>query len=76
MRKPHGWRGDGARRDCLPEVALPLGPDAPAILVDLQAVFTRAYDEGPTESLDYASEPNPPLSEADALWISKTVLSN
>ena len=40
----------------------------PDLALDLQAVFTRAYDDGPTETLDYTKPCAPPLSDTDALW--------
>ena len=40
----------------------------PDLALDLQAVFSRTYDEGPTETLDYAEPCTPPLSERDAEW--------
>ncbi len=55
-------------RDRLPEVLVPLADGFPDVVVDLQAVFTRAYDEGPTESINYSQPPEPPLRPEDAKW--------
>ena len=55
-------------RDRLPEILIPLTYDQPDLALDLQAVFTRAYDDGPTETLDYTKPCAPPLSDTDALW--------
>ncbi|WP_309717688.1 DUF4058 family protein [Armatimonas sp.] len=57
-------------RDRLPEILIPLTDDQPDLALDLQAVFTRAYDDGPTETLDYTKPCTPPLSDTDALWAS------
>jgi hypothetical protein len=44
-------------------------------MLDLQAVFTMAYDRaGYDYSLDYGRSVVPPLGEADAVW-SQEVLS-
>ncbi|MBB6048372.1 DUF4058 family protein [Armatimonas rosea] len=55
-------------RDRLPEILVPLTDNLPDLALDLQAVFNRTYDEGPTETLDYTQPCNPPLSESDAEW--------
>lgn len=55
-------------RDRLPEIIIPLTADQPDLALDLQAGFTRAYDDGPTETLDYTTPCTPPLSDTDALW--------
>ena len=63
-------------RDRLPTVAVPLrtgDADAP---LDLQAVFDRAYDDGPfAEDAGYARPTYPPLSDADAAWASELLAS-
>jgi hypothetical protein len=56
-------------RDLLPKVQIPLAPDEPHLLLDLQAVFTRTYDGGGFErKLRYDAEPPVPLAPADAEW--------
>lgn len=51
-------------RDRLPQIYLPLDEAHPDLLLDLQAVFRRAYDEGPTELLRYALPPQDPPAHA------------
>jgi hypothetical protein len=56
-------------REALPRVHLPLSAGDPDLVVDLQAVFTRAYDEaGYARRMDYRKEPPRPLSPEDASW--------
>lgn len=56
-------------RDRLPRLPIPLTHDIPDVALDLQAVFDRAYDEGPyRRRVDYAREPETPLRPADAAW--------
>jgi hypothetical protein len=61
------WRVTLQQR--LPRILVPLADGDPDIRVDLEAVFTRAYDEGAYDrDIDYAREPDPPLAPADAAW--------
>lgn len=56
----------------LPKFKLPLAVDDRDTLVDLQAAFTRAFDQGGFASqIDYKSPPPPdvPLSDAYKAWI-------
>lgn len=54
----------------LPLIPVPLlAPDADVTL-DLQSVFTGAFDSvGYERALDYARPLNPPLPEAEAAWV-------
>jgi hypothetical protein len=54
----------------LPEIAIPLLPGVPPVLVDLQTVFDRAYDLGPYRRIvRYADgTPVPPLRPEQADW--------
>ncbi len=53
----------------LPRIRVPLADGDPDIQVDLQAAFTRAYEEGAFDrDLDYRRDPVPPLTPADAAW--------
>jgi hypothetical protein len=53
----------------LPEVAVPLLPKDPPVVLDLQAVFDRAYDTGPYERrLSYTGAPVPPLGADRERW--------
>ncbi len=64
-------------RDALPCIALPLGPDDPAIAFDLQSAFDRVYDTGPYRrgAVDYSAELDPPLSGDDMPWLAERLRS-
>jgi hypothetical protein len=55
-------------RQCLPKVRVPLRQNDPEVVLDLQLVLQRVYQDGPFESIDYSKPSEPPLSEADAAW--------
>lgn len=56
-------------RDILPTVRVPLLAGMRDALLDLQAIFERAYDEGPyARRVGYGAKPNPPLAEGAAAW--------
>lgn len=56
-------------RDRLPRITVPLNPGEPDLVLDLQAVFDRNYDEGAyTREIDYTQDPIPPLRPEDATW--------
>jgi hypothetical protein len=57
----------------LPEIAIPLLPGDSPVLVDLQAIFDRAYAIGPyrRRSQLYEGIPTPPLSAEQAEWASR-----
>jgi hypothetical protein len=56
-------------RQRLPRILVPLADGDPDVVLDLQAVFNRCYDEGAyTRRLDYRNEPTPPLQAEDAVW--------
>jgi hypothetical protein len=56
-------------RQQLPRIRVPLADGDPDIVLDLQTVFNRCYDEGAyTRRLDYRQEPAPPLEGDDAVW--------
>lgn len=53
----------------LPRIRIPLRPDSPDAVLDIQAAFDRVYDSGPyPDRLDYNQPPKPTLSEDDAAW--------
>ncbi len=57
-------------RQRLPRIHLPLAGDDPDLVLDLQAVFERCYDEGAfARGLDYRQAPPVPLNGADAEWV-------
>lgn len=56
-------------RQRLPRIRVPLAHGEPDIVLDVQAVFDRCYDEGAyARRLDYRREPLMPLSETDRTW--------
>ena len=56
-------------REILPCIPVPLAGDDPDVLVDLQVVFNRVYQEGPYARLiDYTAAPQPSLIAEDAKW--------
>ena len=53
----------------LPSVKIPLRPDDADVPLDLQALVDQCYRNGAYEgTLDYAIDPDPPLSGADEEW--------
>lgn len=53
----------------LPRIEVPLTDGHPDVVVDLQAILDRAYDDGPyRRRVDYGAEPVPPLRAEDAAW--------
>ena len=59
----------------LPTIMVPLLPEDPAVPVDLQAAFARAYDAGPyRKAIWYAKDPiEPLLRPAQAAWAATKV---
>jgi hypothetical protein len=56
----------------LPMIPVPLAAEDDDVAVDLQAVFTRVYDDyGYDYSLDYRAPIEPPLGAADAEWVAR-----
>lgn len=56
-------------RDRLPRINIPLENGLPDVVLDLQAVFDRNYDEGAyARRVDYAHDPPTPLEPEDAAW--------
>ncbi len=55
----------------LPKFKLPLAPDDRDTLIDLQTVFTRAYDQAFAGRIDYTQPPPPdvPLSDEQRRWL-------
>ncbi len=58
-----------AVRDALPPVPVPLRPGDPTVNLDLQQLIGDVYRGGRYgRTLDYAVDPDPPLSPDDAAW--------
>lgn len=56
-------------RSPLPRIGIPLKSNEAEAVLDLQAVFDKAYDAGPYRvSVDYQQAPIPPLNSADQAW--------
>lgn len=56
--------------DRLPTIPIPLDEGVPPVLLDLQAVFDRCYDEGPLSDLARydRKQPDPPLTADQQAW--------
>jgi len=69
-RARHGWTVYGIplqRR--LPRIGMPLRSSDPDVLLDIQAIFDRCYDNGGYEDfIDYHHAPTPSLEGSDAEW--------
>ncbi len=53
----------------LPRIAVPLDEGVPDIILDMQAVFDRNYEEGAyARQVNYTQDPVPPLTPEEALW--------
>jgi hypothetical protein len=56
-------------REPLPCIPVPLAGQDTDVLLDLQVAVNRVYREGPyVRAIDYSSDPEPPLNEADVAW--------
>ena len=56
-------------RQRLPRIRVPLAHGEPDVVLDVQAVFDRCYDEGAyARRLNYQRDPPTPLSNADHAW--------
>jgi hypothetical protein len=60
-------------RDPLPAIPIPLGPDHPDAVLNLQAVLHRVYDSARYEHAIYRGQPEPALSPEDAEWAKQFV---
>ena len=62
--------------DPLPEIPIPLVAPDPDVKIDLQHVFSRAYDEGRYRRVvNYSALPVAPLSAADKEWATERIRS-
>ena len=62
-------------QDPLPKVSIPLLPEDGAVTLNLNAVFSSAYDAAAFDRITelYATPPEPPLSEEDAAWAAQVL---
>lgn len=66
-----------AFRERLPRINVPLGPDDPDAVLDLQAALGRAYEVGCyARKVDYSRPPRPPLSPANAGWAKQLLIAS
>jgi hypothetical protein len=63
-------------RDRLPEIPIPLRGGDPDARLDLQQVLHRIYDTAGYAYHIYSGPPEPPLSEAEAVWAAPFVPNN
>ncbi len=52
----------------LPSLLVPLTEDFADCELNLQEVFTRAYDDGLGRGIDYEADPEPPLTDTQKAW--------
>ncbi len=63
-------------RERLPRVEIPLQPDRPDVVLDLQKTFDTTYDRGAFDRLvEYERPVVPPLSPDDAAWVDEILRS-
>lgn len=56
-------------RERLPRIRVPLSEGDRDVVLDIQAIFTRCYDDGAYERrINYEGEPQPSLSTEDTEW--------
>jgi len=73
--RPEGLLWPIRLADKLPQITIPLAA-ADRVALDLQTVFTMAYDNAFYSSqLDYTQDPVPPLTPAQARWAKKLLKS-
>lgn len=66
-----------ALRDRLPIFRIPLKGDDPDVLLDLQAVFAQAYENGAYDAtIDYAQPPCAPLSDDERVYVGSVLSRN
>jgi hypothetical protein len=77
-----GWQLDKARiyraplSERLPIIKIPLRPDDPEALLDLQALITQCYQNGRYEGdIHYKADPDPPLDPPEAEWADQLLRS-
>ena len=59
-------------RQPIPDLVMPLAKDAEGIAVNLNAVVGAVYADGGFDlDIDYQQDPEPPLSDADRLWLNQ-----
>ncbi|NES22008.1 MAG: DUF4058 family protein [Symploca sp. SIO3E6] len=63
-------------QDAIPVFSLPLSPEYPEIMLDLQTILHQVYDQGRYDLIiDYKQKVIPALSATDAVWV-ENILNN
>jgi Protein of unknown function (DUF4058) len=61
-------------QDPIPDFPVPLRPESPDAIVDLQAILNETYQRGRLDlSIDYSQDLVPALSEGDRAWMLETI---
>lgn len=55
-------------RDALPNLTIPLAAGDQSVVLELQSIFTTAFDEGGYAPAIHQREPETPLRKEDAAW--------
>jgi hypothetical protein len=73
---PHTAVYSWSLRDPLPVIPIPLEPNDPDVVVDLQQAFRQTYQRGGYDyTLDYRREVSPELRAAERRWVSQLLES-
>lgn len=57
-------------RNAIPSIPIPVQADVEPVMIDLRRCIDRCYDDGRyRDQLDYSKPPDPPMNEADRLWV-------
>ena len=74
-----GWRNElgvhtRSIRRRLPSVGVPIAPEHPYVVVDLQGILDDVYDRGAYDrDIDYSEPLDPPLHPEDAEWVKSAI---
>jgi hypothetical protein len=60
-------------RERLPAIRIPLRNTDPDVVLDIQDLVDKAYEEGRYDDIDYSVAAKPPLAAEDAEWAAKVV---
>jgi Protein of unknown function (DUF4058) len=61
-------------QDPIPDFPVPLRPESPDAIVNLQAILNETYQRGRLDlSIDYSQDLLPSLSECDRIWMLSTI---
>ena len=72
--RPRAWAAGWRLADPIPAVPVPLGPEDPAVFLDLAQALRLVYDRGAYPVvLDYTRPPDPPLPPEHQAWLQGVV---